>query len=117
MTGADENLQLLPGWRFTRDRFEAKIFVSLDAKHGATSPDDPDNPLRGTHVGLRTAVDVWYEPTPSTMLAAAYRQLRVGAHVTALKTGLWEWSAAVGWSDDSDSRTGPYLRLGVLTRR
>jgi hypothetical protein len=51
------------------------------------------------------------------MLAAAYRQLRVGAHVTALKTGLWEWSAAVGWSDDSDSRTGLYLRLGVLTRR
>jgi outer membrane receptor protein involved in Fe transport len=71
VTGTDENLRLLPGWRFTRDRFEAKIFVGLDAKHGATSPDDPDNRLHGTHVGMRTAVDVWYEPTPSTMLAAA----------------------------------------------
>jgi len=57
-----------------------------------------------------------------------YRQLRLGAvlgrkwyqlgaHVTALKTGLWEWSAAARWSDDTDGRTGPYLRLGVLTRR
>jgi hypothetical protein len=154
VTGTEENLQLLPGWRFKRDQFEIKVFAGLDVKRGATWPDDPFNRLRGTHVGLRTSADVWYEPTPSTMLAAdasltsiaagysariaygwrlndwfylgpeaqgfacdGYRQLRFGVQMTGLKTGNWEWSAAAGWSDDSDRRTGPYLRLGVLTRR
>lgn len=151
--GTEEAAQVLPGWRFKGDLFEVKLFAGLDVKHGATWPNDPDNRLRGTHVGLQTAVNVWYEPTPTTMLAAdasltsiatgysariaygwrfddwfylgpevqafacdGYRQLRFGAHLTALKTGRWEWSAAAGWTDDSDRRSGPYLRLGVLTR-
>ena len=103
---------------------------------------------------MRTTVNLWFEPTPATMLAAdasltsiaagysvraaygwrlrdwfylgpeaqtfacdGYSQWRFGAHLTGLKTGQWEWSAAAGWSDDSDRRTGPYLRVGVLTRR
>ena len=154
VTGTEEGLQLLPGWRFKRDGFEAKIFAGLDVRHGATSPDDPDNRLRGNHAGLRVSADVWYEPTAYTMLAAdaslssiagiysariaygwrlgdwfylgpeaqtfacdGYRQFRFGAHLTALKSGLWEWSAAAGLADDSDRRAGPYLRLGLLTRR
>lgn len=154
VTGAEENLQLLPGWQFKGDRFEAKIFAGLDVIHGATWPDDPDNRLRGTHVGLRISADVWYEPTDTTMFAAdasltsiatnysariaygwrlndwfylgpeaqtfacdGYHQLRFGAHLTALKTGRWEWSAAAGWTDDSNRRSGPYLRFGILTRR
>ena len=61
----------------------------------------------------------WFYLGPEAQAFACdgYRQPRLGAHVTALKTGLWEWSAAAGWSDDSDRRTGPYLRFGVLTRR
>ncbi|HEX5212444.1 MAG TPA: cellulose biosynthesis protein BcsS [Pseudolabrys sp.] len=152
--GTEEEAQALPGWRFKGDLFEVKIFAGLDVTHGATWPDDPDNRLRGTHLGLRTAVDVWYEPTSSTMLATdaslttiaadysariaygwrlndwfylgpeaqafacdGYRQFRFGVHLTALKTGTWEWSAAAGWTDDSNRRTGPYLRFGLLTRR
>lgn len=34
------------------------------------SPDDPSNRLRGNSIGIRTAVDLWYEPTATTMLAA-----------------------------------------------
>ena len=34
------------------------------------SPDDPSSRLRGGAVGLRTAIDLWYEPTADTMLAA-----------------------------------------------
>jgi hypothetical protein len=43
--------------------------------------------------------------------------LRFDGHITGLKTGPFEWSAATGWSQDSDRRSGIYLRLGVLTRR
>jgi hypothetical protein len=154
IVGTEESIQALPGWRFKRDGFELKIFAGLEAKHGATSPDDTDNRLQGSHIGLRTAAEAWYEPTPFTMLAAdasfttiatdytariaygwrlndwfylgpeaqalacdGYRQFRFGAHLTALKTGWLEWLAAAGLTNDSDHRTGPYLRLGVLTRR
>jgi cellulose biosynthesis protein BcsS len=154
IVGTEESIQALPGWRFKRERLELKIFAGLEAKHGATSPADPLNRLQGIHVGLRTAAEVWYEPTRFTMLAAdasfttiatdytariaygwrlndwfylgpeaqalacdGYRQFRIGLQLTALKTGRWEWSAAAGLANDSDRHTGPYLRLGVLTRR
>jgi hypothetical protein len=39
------------------------------------------------------------------------------ANGTSLKTGNFEWSAAGGWAQDSDRRSSPHLRLGVLTRR
>lgn len=47
----------------------------------------------------------------------SYRQWRVGAHITALKTGVIEWSFGAGYVSDSDSRSGIYGRVGVLTRR
>ena len=45
-----------------------------------------------------------------------YRHLRLGAHITSMKTDDVEWSAAVGWASNSQSRSGPYLRLNVLKR-
>jgi len=152
--GTEAEVQLLPGWRFKRDRLEVKVFAGLDVKNNVTSPDDPSNRLHGTSAGIRTAVNLWFEPTPASMVAVdaslssiaagysaraaygwklqdwfylgpeaqtfacvGYRQLRFGLHMTGLKTGDWEWSAAAGWSHDSDHRSSPYLRLGVLTRR
>jgi hypothetical protein len=46
-----------------------------------------------------------------------YRQWRVGAHVTAFRTGPYEWSAGMGYVSDSDHRAGVYGRVGVLMRR
>jgi Cellulose biosynthesis protein BcsS len=154
VTGAEEEAQLLPGWRFKRDRLEPKVFTGLDIMNDVTSPNDPSNRLHGASVSVRGAVNVWFEPTPSTMIAAAaslssiatgysaraaygwrlhdwfylgpeaqtfacvaYSQLRLGLDVTGLKTEQWEWSAADGWSGDSDHRSSPYLRLGILTCR
>ena len=45
-----------------------------------------------------------------------YRQARFGAHITSLKTGTHEWSAAFGWAFDSDRRDSPYVRLGFMQR-
>ncbi len=154
VTGTETELQVLPGWRFKRDRLELKVFAGLDFKDDATSPDDPSNRLHGFSVGARAAAEFWYEPTPSTMIAAdaalssivtsysariaygwrlqdwfylgpeaqtfaciGFTQVRFGIHLTGLKTDQWEWSAAAGWSTNSDHRASPYLRLGILTRR
>jgi hypothetical protein len=46
-----------------------------------------------------------------------YRQFQVGMHATAFRTGDFEWSAAAGWTTDSDHRSGAYGRLGVLVRQ
>lgn len=44
------------------------------------------------------------------------RQLRFGVHLTGFKTGDSEWSAAGGWAIDSDRRSSPYLRLGLMRK-
>jgi len=46
-----------------------------------------------------------------------YRHLRIGAHVTTMKTADVEWSAAAGWAKDSAGRSSPYLRLNLLKRQ
>jgi len=45
-----------------------------------------------------------------------YRHLRLGAHLTSMKTEDLEWSLAAGWASDSLGRASPYLRLNVLKR-
>jgi hypothetical protein len=154
VTGTELDGQLLPGWRFKRGTFEAKIFAGPEFSRNRLSPDDPGNKLRGDKVGLRISAELWNEPTPATMFAAdasvstiatsysaraavgwrvldrfyagpetqvyggeGYRQLRFGVHVTGFKYGGAEWSAAAGWAIDTDRRSSPYLRLGVMTRR
>ena len=154
VTGQELVAQLLPGWRFKGEHVEVKVFGGLDLESHRLVPDDPSSRLRGGDVGARAAAELWYEPTPGTMLAAdgsvstiidsysarlafgwrafdlfylgpeaqtfaceGYDQVRVGVHLTAFKADDAEWSAALGWSDDSDRRQGLYVRFGVSTRR
>ena len=145
---------ILPGWRFVRDRLIVTVFAGLDYQSHRLSPDDPSAGLRGRYIGARTGFEFWYEPTPTTMVAADasvtsigwsytarlaggwrvfdlcyvgpelqgfaagtnYRQFRAGLHVTGLHTGVFEWSAGLGWATDSDDRSGLYGKLGLLTR-
>jgi hypothetical protein len=46
-----------------------------------------------------------------------YSQLRLGVHFTGLKLESAEWSAAVGWANDSDRHSGAYGRFGVNIKR
>ncbi len=154
VTGRMFSFSVLPGWRFRRGSFTITAFLGIETQHHALSPDDVTSNLRGSYVGVRGGVELWYEPTPASMLAADvsatsigpsysgrvafgwrianrlyagpeiagfaydnnYRQLRIGAQITALKTGPVEWSAGFGWARDSDDRTGAYGRLGLLMR-
>ena len=59
-----------PGWRFVRDRFTATIYAGLDVQRHDLLPDDPGAGLRGTMAGLRTAAEIWWEPSSLTMVAA-----------------------------------------------
>jgi hypothetical protein len=155
--GAQLLSHVLAGWRIKRGDIEIKAFFGADLQKHYLRPDDPSNRLRGTTFGLRVEGNLWYEPTPATMVAvdvslssivtsnsaraaygwrvfeellggvyigpesqffssAGYRNWRIGAHITSLKTEDIEWSAATGWARDSQGRASPYLRLNVLRR-
>ena len=60
----------LPGWRFRSGSTILTTFAGLDVQHHRLRPDDPGSKLRGTQAGFRVAVELWSEPTPTTMLAA-----------------------------------------------
>ena len=49
--------------------------------------------------------------------ADGYRHLRLGMHITELKTETYEWSAGLGYARDSDGVAGPYLRIGFNVRQ
>jgi hypothetical protein len=46
-----------------------------------------------------------------------YKQTRFGAHITSIKVGATEWSAAGGWALDTENRSSPYVRINVMTRQ
>ena len=80
---------ILPGWRLVRGKFIATVYGGLDLQHHKLSPDDPSASLRGGYAGFRANVELWYEPTPLTMIAADGSVSSVGASYNA--------RAAFGW--------------------
>ena len=65
------------------------VFVGLEIKNDVTVPYDPSNRLHVTSARVRAAVNLWFEPTPSTMIAA-------DAALTSIATG-YAARAAYGW--------------------
>jgi hypothetical protein len=90
----------------------AELMVAADA--GFTTI-GPTTSLRAA-MGWRFFDAVFIGPETQMFWCADYQQLRLGVHVTGLRTGQLEWTAASGWARDSDGHDGPYLRLGVIMR-
>ena len=61
---------VLPGWRFVRGKLIVIVYAGLDVQNHKLTPDDLSASLRGSYAGLRGNIELWYEPTPSTMIAA-----------------------------------------------
>lgn len=66
--------------------------------------------------GWRLMDRLWIGPEAEASGDRAYRQWRVGAHVTALRFWFGEWTLGAGYVSDSDHRAGVYGRLGFLIR-
>ena len=78
VTGLQATGFAMAGYRFLRDKLFVTVFAGVDIQHHAFIPDDAANNLWGTHVGIRGAIEVWYEPTPLTMWAADASATSVG---------------------------------------
>lgn len=59
----------------------------------------------------------WVGPEIAMSSDRFSEQYRVGAQLTGLRTGAFEWSLAAGYVQDSFRRSGMYGRISVLTRR
>ena len=68
--GTEWQTQILPGARVKRGNAEFKLFFGPEWQTHRLRPDDTANRLRGQSFGLRFAGELWYEPTPLTLIAA-----------------------------------------------
>jgi hypothetical protein len=102
VTGRELTAQVMPGWRFKSGPTELKIFAGLDLQNHRLSPDDPGSGLRGNDVGLRTAFELWTEPTAQTMVSAD------GSVSTIVHT--YSARAAAGWRVFGLFYAGPELQ-------
>lgn len=93
--------QVLPGWRIKRGNAEFKLFFGPEAQKHYLFPDDPSNRLRGCSIGLRIAAELWYEPTPETMLAADVSLSSIATENSA--------RAAYGWRILNEMLGGIYV--------
>jgi hypothetical protein len=116
ITGTQLLANVMPGWRFKGDHYEAMIFGGIDLQSDTFVPDDPGNRLHGITAGLRVGGDIWYQPNDWLMATAAASASTVGASF---------WSrAALGWRLRDWAWVGPevaalgdhdyqQLRLGI----
>lgn len=72
--------------------------------------------IRGA-AGWRMMDRFWAGPELETSGDDVYRQYRFGAHITSLKTGVFEWALGAGYVEDNSGRAGAYGRVSLLTRR
>ncbi len=67
--------------------------------------------------GWRVFNVCWAGPEISISADRFSEQYRIGAHITAARTAMLEWSLGAGYVRDSFRRDGVYGRIGVPTRR
>jgi hypothetical protein len=67
--------------------------------------------------GWRVLDAGWVGPEIAISSDRFSEQYRVGAHLTGVRMGAFEWSIAAGYVQDSFRRNGVYGRISVLTRR
>ncbi|MBI1205508.1 MAG: cellulose biosynthesis protein BcsS [Rhodopseudomonas sp.] len=68
VVGAEWLLQAMPGFRIKRGQAEIKFFFGPEWQVHRLWPDDPGNNLRGRTLGLRMSGELWYEPSPLTLI-------------------------------------------------
>jgi hypothetical protein len=81
----------LPGWRFIHENVQVTVFAGLDVQDHRLAPDDISARLRGQLVGVRSGFDFWYEPGPTSMLAADASASTIGRSYSARLAYGWRF--------------------------
>lgn len=86
----------MPGWRFSTGSLDIKAYAGLDLQSHRLYPDDRRNQLRGAHAGLRSGIDLWWQPQPWAMVASSFSASTIGESYRArlasgVRVGGWFW--------------------------
>jgi hypothetical protein len=103
------------GVRGTVDAWwEPTRFLMLQSALSATTIDNGYN----TRIAAGWRLYDWFWVGPEAALSNDFfsQQTRIGAHLTGLRTGAFEWSAAAGHVHDNFQREGLYARFGLTIR-
>lgn len=104
------------GARVNGELWWEPLHATMISSSFSVSSIGPNYNLRGA-AGWKLFDSFYIGPEVETFSDLRYRQYRVGAHITALRTGPVEWTAGVGYAQDSSNVSGVYGRLGFLIRR
>jgi Cellulose biosynthesis protein BcsS len=114
-----------PGNRLRGHQFGLRFAAELWAEPSASTMLAADAAVSsiGSNYSGRLAFgwrlfDLFYSGPESQVYGGdGYAQLRFGLHLTSFRTDdITEWSAAAGWAIDSDRRSSPYVRLGLMRK-
>lgn len=103
------------GGEFAGDVWLQPTPATMAEINGNIASIGPTGSLRAAF-GARVFDAMFVGPESKTMWCGNFEQMEFGAHVTALRFGVTEWSAGSGVAITSDHRTGPYLRAGFNAR-
>jgi hypothetical protein len=81
--GRQLGFAVMPGWRFVRNGWIVSVFAGLDLQAYRVTPDDPGAGLKGGYTGIRTAAELWFNPTPNTMISADGAYSSIGPNYNA----------------------------------
>lgn len=59
----------LPGWRMVRDGITVSLYAGPAVQDYRLTPYDPGSRLHGFYLGGQFAGEIWYQPSPATMVA------------------------------------------------
>lgn len=79
----------LPGWRLTSDGLAVALYAGPVVQDYRLTPFDPGSRLHGFYAGAAFATDIWYQPSPATMVALDGSIASIGLIGSA--------RAAIGW--------------------
>jgi Cellulose biosynthesis protein BcsS len=88
--------------------------VAADASPSSIATSNSARIAYGWRVFEEMLEGIYLGPVIEYFGSEGYRQLRLGAHITESRGS--EWSAAVGWAQDSQGRASPFVRLNKLKR-
>jgi Cellulose biosynthesis protein BcsS len=103
------------GMQFAGDVWYQPTATTMAAINGTFTTVGPTGSLR-LAFGYKLFEPAFIGPEIEEIWCGNFDEVQFGAHVTGLRTKALEWSASSGWTLTSDQRSGPYLRIGVLTR-
>jgi len=96
---------VLPGWQFKRGKLEVRLFAGPDFERDEFSPRSLYQQPVLNSLGLRGAIDLWWEPSAATMLSAS-------ASATTIAAG-YNARIAAGWRVFDAGWVGPELMVSA----